>query len=131
MCPLNPELLAGLSGISSVLADEGVSSSTAPRHVEGGVGPPGRGGADDAFADLVTFLTTELLVVGTLDGAEASERSCMKRAGAECVFTTLSRSKNSYSGTTPFSLRASASLHMEEYTCNSHLYKVHERVDVT
>jgi hypothetical protein len=24
-----------------------------------------------------------------------------------------------YSGTTPYSLRASASLHMEEYTCNS------------
>jgi hypothetical protein len=35
------------------------------------------------------------------------------------VTATFVKKKNSYSGTTPYSLRASASLHMEEYTCSS------------
>jgi hypothetical protein len=100
-CLLCREFLAAVSGVSSVLADERVSSSTVPRHVEGGVGSSGRGDADVTFAGLAA---SELLVVGTLDGAEASERSCMIRAGAECVATPLPP---------------------------SHPYEVHERVDAT
>jgi hypothetical protein len=42
-----------------------------------------------------------------------SNRVMMYKTSLDCYM------KTNYSGTTPYSLRASASLHMEEYTCNS------------